>query len=65
LQLPVPVAPKAPVASEATPAPTPQAATLSEQSLHKRQISEAILREERENERTEESQAAQETPQQA
>jgi hypothetical protein len=56
--------PEAPVVSEATPAPTPQAETLNEQGLHKRQISEAIPREERENERTEGSQATQETPQQ-
>ena len=55
-QPPAPAAPEAQVASEATPAPTPHAATLSEQGLHKRQISEAIPREERENERTEGSQ---------
>ena len=65
MQPPAPVAPEASMVSEAAPAPTPQAATLSEQGLHKRQISEAIPREERENERTEGSQVARETPQQA
>jgi hypothetical protein len=49
---------------EATSVPSPQAATLSEQGLHKRQISEPIPREERENERTEGARIAQETPQQ-
>jgi hypothetical protein len=63
-QPPAPVAAEAPVAPEAIPAPTPQAATPSKQGLHKRQISEAIPREERENERTEGPQVAQETLQQ-
>jgi hypothetical protein len=63
-QPPAPVAAEVPVASETTSAPTPQAATPSEQGLHKRQISETIPKEERENERTEGPQVAQETPQQ-
>jgi hypothetical protein len=63
-QLPASVDAEAPSGPEATSAPSPQAATLSEQGLHKRQISEAIPREERENERTEGARIAQETPQQ-
>jgi hypothetical protein len=43
-----PVALEAPGPVEATPRPTPQVATLSEQGLHKRQSSEVISRERRE-----------------